>query len=181
MPDPVSPSSGNLYVRRCPRRFQYINSCRPVPCNNCTVQNRGCHPCPFAYTIDFTRYLPFPAASYMTPIHYNNFPVFPWFGFMSAGVLSARPYTDAMERSSEISFMNILAVSGAVMVFAGPALMIYLKDALNFFQDVWPNILFFTERLGCVWVPLWLCHHFSRNLEEIHALILYPSRQSLVV
>jgi len=133
------------------------------------------------YTIDFQTYMPLFMAMYISPIYYTNFPIFPWFGFMAAGVLTAWFFTISREKGSEPVFMKRLLISGLFLVFIAIPLMIYLKDYMNLITDVRPDILFFAGRLGVVFIILTACYYYCTWKEEISPLILYSSRESLAV
>ncbi|HOP29495.1 MAG TPA: heparan-alpha-glucosaminide N-acetyltransferase domain-containing protein [Spirochaetota bacterium] len=137
-------------------------------------------PAPYYYSINFEQWLPFYLATYLTPVYYTIFPVFPWFGFMAAGILCAWFFNRSRLTGKDGEFMKRLLVVGAVLVLSLP-LMFYLKDSLQLFTDVRPNILFFTGRLGCVFLILVFCYHYCGKIGEPPAAILYSSRESLMV
>ncbi len=133
------------------------------------------------YTIDFQQYLPLFMAMYITPIYYTNFPIFPWFGFMAAGILTAWFFMKSGEKGSEHLFIKRLLISGLFMAFIAIPLMFYLKDFLHLISDVRPDILFFTGRLGIVFMILTGCYYYCIWRDELSPIILYPSRESLAV
>ncbi len=136
-------------------------------------------PAPFAYRINFLEYMPFYVAAYLTPIHYTNFPLFPWFGFMAAGILSAWFFMKARNNGTDGVFMKRLLVTAALLATVCIPLMFFLKDYAQLFIDVRPNILFFAGRLGLVFLILTGCYYYCLRKEEISPIILYPSRESL--
>ncbi len=133
------------------------------------------------YTIDFQQFMPLFMAMYITPIYYTNFPLFPWFGFMAAGVVTAWFFTISKENGSEHIFIKRLFISGILITIISIPLMIYMKDYLNLITDVRPDILFFTGRLGVVFIILTVCYYYCTLKDEISPVILYPSRESLAV
>lgn len=138
-------------------------------------------PAPFYYRVNFEQWLPFYIAVYLTPVYHTLFPVFPWFGFMAAGILCAWYFNRAREEGNAPLYMKRLLVAGCILAFVSLPLMFYLKDTMQLFTDVRPNILFFTGRLGCVFMILALCYCYCQWRGEPSAVILYPSRESLAV
>jgi len=128
------------------------------------------------YTIDFQQHLPLFIAMYITPIYYTNFPVFPWFGFMAAGILSAWHFMKSGEKASEPLFLKQILVSGMILTAVSMPLMFY-----NYTKDVRPGIPFFTARLGVVFIILSGCYYYCRWKDNVPSLILYSSRESLAV
>ena len=133
------------------------------------------------YTIDFQQYLPLFMAMYITPIYYTNFPLFPRFGFMAAGILSAWFFMKSGEKGTEHLFIKRLLISGLLMAVITLPLMFYIKDFLHLIDDVRPDILFFSGRLGVVFMILTGCYYYCIWREELSPIILYPSRESLAV
>ncbi len=128
------------------------------------------------YTISFEKTLPVFIAMYITPIYNTNFPLFPWFGFMAAGTLAARFFLKSREKGSEPFFMKNLLISGIFLsiIAIPPIFFIEIKD-------IRPNILFFTARLGVVFIILTGSYYYCERKQKITPIILYPSRESLAV
>lgn len=133
------------------------------------------------YTVDFQQYLPLFMAMYLTPIYYTNFPLFPWFAFMAGGVLTSWFFMNSQMNGSERLFIKRLMISGAVLAAIALPLMLYLKDHMRVIVDVRPDILFFTARLGFVFIILAACYYYSAWKNDITPVILYSSRESLAV
>lgn len=138
-------------------------------------------PAHYVYTIDLERFLPFYLAAYLSPVHFTIFPVFPYFGFMSCGVISAWLFIKSAEEENEPAFMKRALVAGATAAMVSLPLMFYLKDRVGLFTDVRPSILFFTARLGIVYVLLAACYYYCRFRGEPSSIILNPGRESLAV
>ncbi len=138
-------------------------------------------PAPWYYVINFERFMPFYIAAYFTPVYYTNFPLFPWFGFMAAGILCAWFFSKARESGNTEIYIKKLLITGILLTVISLPMMFYLKDNLHLFTDVRPNILFFTARLGCVFLILSFCYYYCEKRGEPSAVILYPSRESLAV
>ena len=133
------------------------------------------------YTIDFQQFMPLFIAMYITPIYHTNFPLFPWFGFMAAGVLTSWFFMKSGDNGSGELFIKRLLAAGTVLTMISIPLMLYLKDYALLIKDIRPDILFFTGRLGLVFVILALCYYYCTLRNEITPIILYPSRESLAV
>lgn len=133
------------------------------------------------YDIDFQQYIPLFIAMYLTPVYYTNFPLFPWFGFMASGVLTAWLFMKSSESGTELLFIKRILISGILIAVICLPLMFYLKDNLHIIQDVRPDILFFAGRLGFVFMILGSCYYYCTWREKISPVILYPSRESLAV
>lgn len=138
-------------------------------------------PAPYIYTVDFGQYLPLFLAAYITPAYYTVFPVFPWFGFMACGVLSAWIFTGYSDNGTEPAFMKRILPAGALLSLVCLPLMFYLKDNAGLFTDVRPNPLFFLARLGILYIILAVCYYYCRWRDRISGIILYPGRESLAV
>jgi uncharacterized membrane protein len=133
------------------------------------------------YTIDFQQYMPLFMAMYITPVYYTNFPLFPWFGFMAAGIFTSWCFMRSEENGSEHVFIKHLLISGILFTAVSIALMIYLKDYLKLYSDVRPDTLFFAGRLGVVFMILSGCYYYCSRKKSLSPVILYPSRESLAV
>jgi hypothetical protein len=138
-------------------------------------------PAQYIYTIEFERFLPFYFAAYLTPVYFTIFPVFPFFGFMACGVLSARVFMKFQDDGKEKLFMKRILIAGTLLAVVSIPVMFYLKDGLKLFTDVRPNILFFLGRMGLLFVILSACYYYCMFRGKISGIILYPSRESLAV
>lgn len=138
-------------------------------------------PAPYIYTIEFERFLPFYLAAYLTPVYFTIFPVFPWFGFMVCGVLSAWVFMKFRDKGTEAVYMKRALFAGLVLAVVCLPLMFYLKDYVKLFTDVRPNILFFLGRLGVLYLILSACYYYCSMRGEPSGVIIYPSRESLAV
>ena len=128
------------------------------------------------YTINFEQYLPLFMAMYITPIYNTNFPLFPWFGFMAAGCLTAWFFLQSGKKGSEPLFMKRLLISGIILAIIAIPLIFIIG-----IKDVRPDMLFFAGRLGVVFTILAVSYYYCSWRETITPIILYPSRESLAV
>jgi uncharacterized membrane protein len=134
-----------------------------------------------AYRIDFTAFLPVPVAVYLNVAHYSLFPIFPWFGFMSAGVVFAGMFTRAHEQGRELQVVSKAFRAGMALALPAAAVIVLCTTVFPVFDDLRPNPLFFTARLGCVLAILALCHSYCRERSSLFPPIMYASRESLIV
>jgi len=128
------------------------------------------------YSINFEQYLPLFIAMYITPIYNTNFPLFPWFGFMAAGILTAWFFLKSGEKGSEPLFMKRIFISGILLSVLAIPLIFFIG-----IKDVRPDILFFAGRLGIVFIILTCCYYYCMRKDKITPVVLYPSRESLAV
>ncbi len=138
-------------------------------------------PAPYIYSVDFGQYLPPFLAAYITPAYFTVFPVFPWFGFMAFGVLSAWIFMGCGDDGAEQNCMKHALIAGALLSLVCLPLMFYLKDYAGLFTDVRPNPLFFLSRMGILYIILAACYYYCRWRDGLSGIILYPSRESLAV
>lgn len=138
-------------------------------------------PAPWIYGIEFERFMPFYLAAYIRPAFFTLFPVFPWFGFMAAGILSAWVFMKFRNKGTEAVYMKRALIAGVLLTVICIPLMFYLKDYMKLFTDVKPNILFFLGRLGVLYLILSACYYYCILRGEPSGVILYPSRESLAV
>lgn len=138
-------------------------------------------PAPYIYTIEFERFMPFFLAAYLSPVYFTLFPVFPWFGFMAFGALSAWVFMKFREQGREAVYMKRALIAGALLTLVCLPLMFYLKDYVKLFTDIRPSILFFAGRLGFLYVILAASYYYCALRGEPSGIILYPSRESLAV
>lgn len=74
---------------------------------------------PLVWELDFLAFLPIPVAQLLNSNHGSLFPLFPFVGFLYAGVIVSWEFTVAMERHQERKFMLWLMGIGAGFVIGG--------------------------------------------------------------
>ncbi len=138
-------------------------------------------PAPYIYSIDSEKLAPFWLAAYMAPVYFSYFPVFPWFGFMAAGAISAMIFRVYGAGNRENVFMKRALIAGAAAAAISIPLMFYMKGTLKIFTDIRPNILFFTGRLACLYIILALCYYCSRPQHRILRIFTWGGSETLLV
>lgn len=123
-----------------------------------TTVGAVCFLTPFVWDIDFTKFLPIPVAQMLNGNNGSPFPLFPYVGFLYAGVIVSWEFLVAVEAGKERRFMYWLAVFGGVAIIIG---VIYDNVPVSIYPtyNYWftsPN--YFLVRLGslmilfsCVW------------------------------
>jgi hypothetical protein len=94
-----------------------------------------CFLTPLVWDVDWTRYLPAALAQMFNGGHGSPFPLFPFAGFLYAGVIVSWEFLVAVDHGRERQFMRILAMAGAGFVLGGllaSALPVHVYPAQNF-------------------------------------------------
>lgn len=125
-----------------------------------------CFTTPIVWDIDFLKYFP-PAISQMfNGFHGSPFPIFPYVGFLYAGVIVSWEFLVAAECKREKRFMSWLAIVGMIFIIFG-----YMFDVLPFqvypTYNYWftsPN--YFLVRTGSLMVILAAFWYLSQRLPQ---------------
>jgi uncharacterized membrane protein len=134
---------------------------------------------PFVWKIDFLTIFPAPIAAYFNGLHYSQFPLFPWSGFMFFAGYAASKYLIARENGKELSFMKRFGLIGMILFLCGGAMRLLHVGASIIGSDVRANPFFFVERLGLVMALLFLCWSITQKRTP-YQFILASGRQSLL-
>jgi uncharacterized membrane protein len=134
---------------------------------------------PIAWKMDLNNYLPIPLASYLNRMNSSLFPALPWFNFIFAGALIAKPYISAKESNDEINFSRKLFIIGTISFFACIIILNFLLPPV--LKGIIPNPFFFLERLAVVLVLLSACWYYLEKSTRHVGFILDVSRESLLV
>ncbi len=109
-----------------------------------------CFLTPLVWDIDFLHTTPIVITQLMNSAHGSPFPLFPFAGFLFAGVLVSWEFLNAYEQNSIPQFMRKLLVLGAVFIIAGIVLDI-IPLRIYPMDNYWltsPN--YFFVRIGCL-------------------------------
>jgi uncharacterized membrane protein len=134
---------------------------------------------PIIWKTDFTAFMIIPLANYFNAANGSFFPIFPWIGFLLAGVLSCTYYLDARKKNREKSSILKLVIAGIIFAVIGH---IFLTPELNIFNcDHKANPLFFLQRLGYVLLLLGVCWAYIEKRHTKSSFVLDVGRESLLV
>lgn len=140
-----------------------------------------CFATPPAWDLDPLRNFPVPIAQLMNSQHGSPFPLFPYVGFLFAGVLVAWEFYTAVEQNRLQLFMLRLAVTGVALIAGG-----ILIDALPFgmypHYDFWytsPN--YFLIRAGSLMAGVAGCWYVSQKIRTWKPWMTVLGRESLFV
>jgi hypothetical protein len=78
-----------------------------------------CFLTPVIWDIDFLKIFPAPFAQMFNGVHGSPFPMFPYVGFLYAGVIVSWEFLVAVEKKRERSFMYWLTVAGMIAIITG--------------------------------------------------------------
>jgi len=134
---------------------------------------------PFIWNIDFSRFLPMPVACYLNEVNGSYFPVFPWLGFLFSGALTAVFLLRARERGDEERFMNRVSLAGIIFIVIAFPLVAWLVTFSWF--EVRSSPVFFIQRLGVIFILLYLFRLYYKKTGERESFFLDMSRESLLV
>jgi hypothetical protein len=134
---------------------------------------------PIVWHIDFNKFMPLFLACYFNEIHGSFFPIFPWLGFMFSGAAAAITVLWLKDREKEALFLKGLAIAGLLFfVITFPAIH-WLKTFTWF--EIRPSISFFIQRLGVVFILLYLFRLYCKNRDMSGSYFSVMSRESLLV
>jgi hypothetical protein len=136
---------------------------------------------PLVWDVDFLKFLPPYLSQLANSAHGSPFPLFPYVGFLFAGVIVSWEFTVAMERKKEPEFMRQLFFLGAGIMLVG-----YLSDLVP--VRIYPTYNFwytspsyFFLRLGSLMVMLPLFWAVSRSITRPGRALTVFGKESLFV
>lgn len=136
---------------------------------------------PFVWDIDFLPFIPPPVAAYLNAQHYSLFPLFPWMGFVLMGSLVASLYVEALAEGRQKEFIVRLTWLGGVLCILS-SLLAFVPMRMEYISTDWrANPLFFSLRLGIVFLLLAACWYYVDRRGTEHSFVLDVSRESLLV
>ncbi|MCL1864476.1 MAG: DUF1624 domain-containing protein [Spirochaetes bacterium] len=136
-------------------------------------------PAPIVWQIDFNEFMPLFLACYFNEIHGSFFPIFPWLGFLFSGAVAAIAVSWARDRGKEELFMKGLAIGGLVFIAISFPAIHWLKTFAWF--EIKPSPFFFIQRLGVVFILLYLLYLYCKNRNFNGSCFFDMSRESLLV
>ncbi len=140
-----------------------------------------CFTTPIVWDIDFLKFLSPSIAQMFNGFHGSPFPIFPYVGFLYAGVIVSWEFLIAAECKRENFFMFWLAIVGMIFIIFG-----YIFDVLPFqvypTYNYWftsPN--YFLVRTGSLMVILAAFWYLSRRLPQPGKIWIVLGIESLFV
>ena len=136
---------------------------------------------PFAWEIDFLKFAPVPVAQLMNGNHGSFFPLFPYVGFLFAGVIVSWEYLVAVRIHGQRLFMLKLAIFGTACIVGGivfDAIPVHLYPHENFWVTS-PN--YFLIRVGILMLLAATVWYISRNVHRGTGFSTMIGRESLFV
>lgn len=136
---------------------------------------------PFVWDFDFLTLFPPLLAQSLNGLHGSQFPMFPYVGFLYAGVIVSWELTVAIERNQERQFMSQLFAFGGAFIVAGMILdliPVQLYPTYNFWYTS-PNYFFI--RLGALMIivaAVWYIAHNFSSIGRVHTVF---GKESLFV
>lgn len=140
-----------------------------------------CFLTPLVWDIDFLPLLPIPVAQLFNTMHGSPFPLFPFVGYLYAGVILSWEFLVAIQRNREALFMRRVALVGLGLIAAGimiDALPISVYPTYNFWYTS-PNYFFI--RTGGLLLLVSGCWHGTQYLRRPPSSLTLLGRESLFV
>ncbi len=140
-----------------------------------------CFLTPLVWDVDFLRFTPAMVAQMFNGLHGSPFPLFPYVGFLFAGVIVSWEFLVAVDRHREAQFMTVLGLLGACLILGG-VLIDLLPVTLYPTYNYWftsPN--YFLVRVGSLMIitaAFWL---LGRRIRGPAAALTVFGRESLFV
>jgi uncharacterized membrane protein len=134
---------------------------------------------PLIWQTNFTTFMNIPLANYFNVMNGSLFPVFPWIGFLLAGVVCCKYYIEARGKNKEKDVIYRIIIIGLILSIVGH---IFLTPGLNVYScDHKANPFFFIQRLGYVLFLLGICWFYIEKRQTKTTFVLDVGRESLLV
>ncbi len=147
---------------------------------------------PIVWDVNFLHFTPILFAQLSNSLHGSPFPLFPFLGYLFAGVAVSRKFIVAVEAGAVPRFMKKLALGGALCVAAGllsTAIPFSIYQTYNFWYTspsyflirlgllfvLAPAVWLAGERVGSRIQPLLILGKESLFVYVLHLLVLYGS------
>ena len=140
-----------------------------------------CFLTPLMWDVDFLQYFPAPIAQVFNGNHGSPFPLFPYVGFLFAGVIVSWEFLIAAEKHRERQFMRRVAVIGFFLIVAGIMFDLFparLYPSYNYWFTS-PN--YFLVRTGSLMMIVAAFWYVSHNIQYLRPLTTVLGRESLFV
>ncbi|MBI4547268.1 MAG: hypothetical protein HY707_04755 [Ignavibacteriae bacterium] len=140
-----------------------------------------CFLTPIVWDIDFLSYTPSFIAQLFNSTHGSPFPLFPFVGFLFAGVLVSWEFLVAMEKQQAHRFIRNLTLFGVIFIASGimfDALPIRIYRTYDFWYTS-PN--YFLIRLGALMLLTGGAWYMARKRTRVNPLLTVFGKESLFV
>jgi fucose 4-O-acetylase-like acetyltransferase len=141
----------------------------------------ACFLTPLMWDFDAHQYLPLPIAQLVNSTHGSQFPLFPFVGFLFAGVIVSWEYTIAVERNTERKFMRQIIGIGAGLIFAGlifDFIPVQIYPTYNFWYT---SPSYFFIRLGSLMLMIGGFWYLAQKIAHANKLFTVFGKESLFV
>ncbi len=136
---------------------------------------------PLVWDVDFLNYLPPFAAQLCNSMHGSPFPLFPYVGFLFAGVIVSWEFTVAASRRREGVFMRQLLFLGAGLAAGGVAIDLVPVQIYPTYNFWFTSPSYFFIRLGSLMVMVSIFWYASRKVSRPGRVLTVFGKESLFV
>lgn len=136
---------------------------------------------PLVWEVDFLEYLPPFLAQLCNGAHGSPFPLFPFVGFLFAGVIVSWEFTVAAERHKEKKFMRQLLALGAGLAGAGVVADVVPLQIYPTYNFWYTSPSYFFIRLGALMMIVALFWYASRKISRPGKALTVFGKESLFV
>jgi len=136
---------------------------------------------PVVWEIDFLDYTPVLFAQLSNSLHGSPFPLFPFLGYLFAGVAVSRRFVVAAEKGTVPRFMKHLAIGGVVASGIGILSAVIPFSIYRSFNFWYTSPSYFLIRLGALFVATAGVWRVGRALPAWFGAVLVLGKESLLV
>ncbi|HMD13472.1 MAG TPA: hypothetical protein VKI62_02490, partial [Bacteroidota bacterium] len=140
-----------------------------------------CFLTPLIWSVDFLSYLPPALAQLCNGIHGSPFPLFPYVGFLFAGVVVSWEFLLAVREQRERRFMIQLAIIGCALVLTGMVLDLLPVTVYPVYNYWFTSPNYFLVRIGTLLTILPLFWFWGKKFTKPKPVMTVLGRESLFV
>jgi hypothetical protein len=140
-----------------------------------------CFLTPLVWDVDFLRTVPIAIAQLMNSSHGSPFPLFPFVGFLFAGVIVSWEFHIAFERKQERNFMRRLLILGAVFIVTGILFDIVPLQIYPTYNYWYTSPNYFFVRIGCLMILTSGCWLLATRIPHTTTILTALGKESLFV
>ncbi len=136
---------------------------------------------PYMWSVNWLHYVPLPIAQLLNMNNGTQFPIFPYVGFLYAGVITSWEFLIAVEKGKEKSFIKKLTLTGLAMIVAG-MLVEKIPGHQYGSHDFWYTCpTYFFIRMGALLLIISAIWYISKNIKSKTPWWTVMGRESLLV